>query len=103
MRAIGTNVKREFRILAYCPRNNWPIEVWILDSLTEPVLGAIFEVSNTLGAGFLEKVYERALLGDSRFAASALTAKTRWLSPINATLSESTLPTFSWRVNWWSS
>ena len=32
------------------------------DSLTEGVLGAIFEVANTLGAGFLEKVYERALL-----------------------------------------
>ena len=30
-------------------------------SLTEQVLGAVFEVSNTLGAGFLEKVYERAL------------------------------------------
>jgi GxxExxY protein len=28
------------------------------------VLGAVFEVSNTLGAGFLEKVYERALLGE---------------------------------------
>ena len=32
------------------------------DSLTERVLGAIFEVANTLGAGFLRKVYERALL-----------------------------------------
>jgi GxxExxY protein len=32
------------------------------DSLTERVLGSIFEVSNTLGCGFLEKVYERALL-----------------------------------------
>ena len=32
------------------------------DSLTERVLGAVFEVSNTLGAGFLEKVYQRALL-----------------------------------------
>jgi GxxExxY protein len=32
------------------------------DSLTEGVLGAVFEVSNTLGAGFQEKVYERALL-----------------------------------------
>jgi GxxExxY protein len=32
------------------------------DSLTEQVLSAVFEVSNTLGAGFLEKVYERALL-----------------------------------------
>jgi GxxExxY protein len=35
-----------------------------LDSLTERVLGAVFEVSNTLGAGFLEKVYERALLAE---------------------------------------
>ncbi len=33
-----------------------------LVALTESVLGAVFEVSNTLGAGFLEKVYERALL-----------------------------------------
>src|ERR1035441_7982115 len=32
------------------------------DSLTERVIGAILEVSNSLGAGFLEKVYERALL-----------------------------------------
>src|SRR5712691_4739917 len=30
--------------------------------LTERILGAVFEVSNTLGAGFLEKVYRRALL-----------------------------------------
>ena len=34
----------------------------VFDSLTERVLGAVFEVSNTLGAGFLQKVYERALL-----------------------------------------
>ena len=32
------------------------------DALTERVLGAVFEVSNILGAGFLEKVYERALV-----------------------------------------
>src|ERR1700683_4193795 len=36
------------------------------DSLTERVIGAIFEVSNTLGAGFLEKVYERALVKELR-------------------------------------
>src|SRR4030081_2372002 len=34
----------------------------LIDSLTERVIGAAFEVSNTLGAGFLEKVYERALV-----------------------------------------
>jgi GxxExxY protein len=30
--------------------------------LTERMVGAVFGVANTLGAGFLEKVYERALL-----------------------------------------
>jgi GxxExxY protein len=33
-----------------------------LNALSEAVLGAVFEVSNALGAGFLEKVYQRALL-----------------------------------------
>ena len=37
------------------------------DSLTEKVLAAVFEVSNTLGAGFLEKVYERALVRELGF------------------------------------
>ena len=32
------------------------------DELTERVIGAVLEVGNTLGSGFLEKVYERALL-----------------------------------------
>ena len=32
------------------------------DSLTDAVIGAILEVSNVLGVGFLEKVYQRALL-----------------------------------------
>ncbi len=33
-----------------------------MNLLTEKVIGAVFEVSNTLGVGFLEKVYERALV-----------------------------------------
>lgn len=37
------------------------------DGLTERVLSAIFEASNTLGAGFLEKVYERALIKELAF------------------------------------
>lgn len=33
-----------------------------LDGLTERIIGAVFQVSNTLGVGYLEKVYERALI-----------------------------------------
>jgi len=33
-----------------------------LEELTEQVLGACFEVSNELGVGFVESVYEKALL-----------------------------------------
>ena len=32
-----------------------------LDGITEKIIGCIYEVSNTLGSGFLEKVYENAL------------------------------------------
>jgi GxxExxY protein len=46
-----------------------------LDSLTERVLAAIFEVSNTLGAGFLEKVYQRALLAELRLCGIRATAE----------------------------
>lgn len=36
------------------------------DALAEQVPGAVFEVSNTLGAGFLETVHQRALLHELR-------------------------------------
>ena len=32
------------------------------DPLTESIIGAVFEVSNVLGSGFLESVYHRSLL-----------------------------------------
>ena len=33
-----------------------------LEAMAATVIGAAYEVSNVLGAGFLEKVYERALM-----------------------------------------
>src|SRR5580704_3801384 len=44
--------------------------------LTEKVLAAVFEVSNTLGVGFLEKVYERALLMELRTRGIRATGQT---------------------------
>jgi len=43
--------------------------------LTEKVIGAAIEVSNNLGAGFLEKVYERALLVELRGRGVAVTSQ----------------------------
>lgn len=36
------------------------------DEITKEILGSAFEVSNVLGSGFSEKVYERALLAELR-------------------------------------
>jgi GxxExxY protein len=37
-----------------------------LNGLTERIIGCAFKVSNTLGCGFLEKVYENALVHELR-------------------------------------
>jgi GxxExxY protein len=37
-----------------------------LDRITEKIIGCVHQVSNTLGAGFLEKVYENALAVELR-------------------------------------
>ncbi len=37
-----------------------------LDAVAKAIIGASYEVSNVLGAGFLEKVYERALARELR-------------------------------------
>ena len=39
-----------------------------INDLTERIIGCAFEVSNVLGCGFLEKVYERALVQELRMA-----------------------------------
>jgi GxxExxY protein len=37
-----------------------------VDRITEPVIGSAFQALNTLGVGFLEKVYENALAHELR-------------------------------------
>jgi hypothetical protein len=37
-----------------------------LDRITERIIGCVYKVSNTLGSGFLEKVYENALTSELR-------------------------------------
>lgn len=48
--------------------------------LTEAVIGAAFEVANVLGAGFLEKVYERALIRE--LALHGVSAKAQVSFPV---------------------
>lgn len=38
----------------------------VINSITEKIIGSAFTVSNSLGCGFLEKVYENALAYDIR-------------------------------------
>ena len=49
--------------------------------LTEVVIGAAFEVANVIGAGFLEKVYERALIQE--LALRGVCAKAQVSFPIS--------------------
>jgi GxxExxY protein len=39
-----------------------------LNGVTEKIIGAAYAVGNTLGSGFLEKVYENALVHEIRKA-----------------------------------
>ena len=48
--------------------------------LTETVIGCAFEISKVLGAGFLEKVYERALIRE--LALRGVSAKAQVLFPV---------------------
>jgi GxxExxY protein len=48
--------------------------------VTEALIGSAFEVANVLGAGFLEKVYERALLRE--FAFPGVSAKAQVSFPV---------------------
>jgi GxxExxY protein len=45
---------------------------WGLDITTGKIIGAAFKVSNALGVGFLEKVYENALAIELRKAGFAV-------------------------------
>ena len=51
------------------------------DAAIESVLGAAFEVANVLGPGFLEKVYERALLRE--LTLRGVPAKTQVSIPVS--------------------
>jgi len=49
-------------------RKRSPDELEELNTITEKVIGCAYRVSNTLGSGFLEKVYENALAHEVRKA-----------------------------------
>ena len=73
------------------------------DSLTERVLGAVFEVSNTLGSGFLEKVYERALVRELALRGIRANAQVSLAVTRKGASCGRLLSTSWWRINCWSS
>jgi GxxExxY protein len=67
-----------------------------VNSVTESVIGAAFEVSNTLGAGFLEKVYERALVSELALRGIAVATQATYPVAYKGHISPNSNPT------WWS-
>jgi len=49
-----------------------------MKTLTEGVIGAFFDVSNAPGTGFLEKVYERALVAELRLRGIKVSSQTAY-------------------------
>ena len=64
------------------------------------MLGAIFEVSNTLGVGFLEKVYQRALLRELGLRGIPATAEASFPVVYKGPCVGDTLPTCSSKMRW---
>ena len=60
--------------------------------LTEVVIGAAFEVANVIGAGFLEKVYERALIHELALRGVSAKAQVYSLSLTKGSTSASMRP-----------
>jgi GxxExxY protein len=52
-----------------------------LNCLTEAVIGAAYEVPNTLGVGFLEKLYERALINE--LVSRGVSARSQVVYPVS--------------------
>jgi GxxExxY protein len=50
------------------PRPVIDVQVVALNPITEKIIGCVYRVSNQLGSGFLEKVYENALAHEMRKA-----------------------------------
>jgi len=69
-----------------------------LEALVEAVVGAAYEVSNVLGAGFLEKLYERAPIEELRLRGVPTAAQATF--PVAT--SARTRRTWSWMAACWS-
>ena len=65
-------------------------------------MGRVFEVANTLGAGFLEKVYERALLRELKLRDFQRSRKLPSLSSTRTSALGNTVPASSWKTRSWS-
>jgi GxxExxY protein len=53
-------------------------ELESLDAMIRQIIGAAYEVSNSLGCGFLEKVYERAMVRELASRGLTVRAQVRY-------------------------
>ena len=76
----------------------WPDDRAELEALVEKVIGAAYEVSNVLGAGFLEKLYETALIEELGLRGIRAKPQVLFRLPTKANTSAPTWPTWWWKV-----
>jgi GxxExxY protein len=70
------------------------------DPLSEAVTGCVFRVANALGIGFLEKVYENALLHELRKAGLAAVQQVSVSVLYDGQNGGTTSLTSSWKGGW---
>jgi len=69
-----------------------------LDKLTERIIGCAYKVSNTLGIGFVEKVYENACVHEMRKAGLKVCQQYPVKVVYDNTLVVNSLRTCLWRI-----
>jgi GxxExxY protein len=69
-----------------------------LDVIVRTVIGAAYEVANVLGAGFLEKIYERAMERELALRGLSATSQVRSRSSTKDSTWASMLPIWSLRT-----
>ncbi len=72
-----------------------------VNDITEKIIGCAYTVSNTLGIGYIEKVYENALMVATRKAGLMVEQQYPIKVIFDDVIVGEFLPTYLWRSEFW--